>query len=156
MSALARDVTKQILTDVHWQKKSTTEGDFGQEGNWRRGLDAPPASALWRCAMLDRALLRRSIRGLPMALALAGVIGCEAFPQLRSLERTASEPRREKVRQHAACLAESKQQNELISCMHARGYRFIGLATDPRAQSCHTMRGDPDQFPEAYCFELDR
>ena len=106
--------------------------------------------------MLDRDALRRSIPALFAALALAGLIGCEAFPQLRGLERTASEPRREKVRQHAACLAESTQQSELISCMEARGYRFISLAADPRAQSCHSMRGDPQQFPEAYCFELDR
>jgi hypothetical protein len=38
--------------------------------------------------------------------------------------------------------------------MEARGYRFIAPAGDPRAQTCHSMLGEQDQFPEAYCFEV--
>jgi hypothetical protein len=101
--------------------------------------------------------LARAPRRLATGFVLAFLLvfaGCEAFPQLQSLERTASEPRRKKVREHAACLGESKTQSELVACMEARGYQFIAAAGDERAQSCFAMRGHEDEFPEAFCFEV--
>ena len=98
-------------------------------------------------------LARRLATGFLVASLLVSA-GCEAFPQFRSLERTASEPRRKKVREHAACLGESKTQSELVACMDARGYRFIAPGGDQRAESCFAMRGHEDELPEAFCFEV--
>ena len=101
------------------------------------------------------AVVRLRLRA-SFVIVLLVAAGCEAFPQLQSLQRTASEPRRKKVREHQACLGESRSQTDLVACMKARGYRFIAPASDPRAQTCHSMLGTEDEFPEAYCFELDR
>jgi hypothetical protein len=106
-----------------------------------------------RMAAFHARVSRRLATGLLVASLLVSA-GCEAFPQLQSLERTTSEPRRKKVREHAACLGESKTQSELVACMDARGYRFIAPAADQRAQSCLAMRGHEDELPEAFCFEL--
>lgn len=105
---------------------------------------------------LRRSSGRHRLRTVFVLVALVIVAGCEAFPQLQSLQRTASEPRRKKVREHQACLGESGTQSDLIACMQARGYRFIAAAGDPRAQSCHSMLGTEHELPEAYCFEVER
>lgn len=80
--------------------------------------------------------------------------GCLTFPQLDSLSRTTSEPRRKKVREHDACLAASQSQQQLIECMDARGYRFIKPSIDQRAQECYSYRNAHTGFPAAYCFEV--
>lgn len=82
------------------------------------------------------------------------VCGCVTFPQLESLSRTTSEPRRKKVREHAACLAASETQQALIECMDARGYQFIKASADQRAQECYSYLNARTEFPAAYCFEV--
>jgi hypothetical protein len=84
------------------------------------------------------------------------VAGCVRFPQLDSLSRTTSEPRRKKVREHSACLAASESQQELLDCMDARGYQFIKASIDERAQECYSYLNARTGLPAAYCFEVKR
>jgi len=90
-------------------------------------------------------------------ILLFGILatGCGVtFPQLTSLSRTTSEPRRKKVREHAACLAGSENQQALLDCMDARGYQFIKASIDERAQECYSYLNARTGFPAAYCFEV--
>lgn len=92
--------------------------------------------------------------GATILLLAFAANGCITFPQLDSLSRTTSEPRRKKVREHAACLAGSESQQDLLDCMDARGYRFIKASIDERAQECYSYRNARTGFPAAYCFEV--
>jgi hypothetical protein len=108
------------------------------------------------CTRLDgqRRAFGQLARGAVLTLVFL-VTGCVAFPQLDSLSRTASEPRRKKVREHEACLAASESQQDLLDCMDARGYRFIQAGIDQRAQECYSYRNTRTEYPAAYCFEVE-
>jgi hypothetical protein len=122
---------------------------------WSAPMIAPPkeSEAMIVNAPCRRRWLRGSVGATVLVLCFLAA-GCMIFPQLDSLSRTTSEPRRKKVREHAACLAASESQQDLLDCMNARGYQFIKASVDQRAQECYSYLNARTEFPAAYCFEV--